>query len=676
MTSFYGKEKQKLFSKMILIKKREVLLIFSALFFILILIYLVSTNKESFHDEKLNFVLKKAGKNRSQLEQVLSHYNKLEDSLKLRAAIFLIKNMDGKYSEDDRAGGEYFELFKNWNNLLAIGIADKKQKFDSLVNLYNLTNPQKHLEDLKCIKANFLINNIDRAFEVKDLPWNKNLPFDIFCEEILPYRLDTEPLEYWRDSILSEYGKIIDSIKEIPNIDAVEACIIVNTKLIKEWESSFSITTLPSMNYSMLRAALTGTCKQRTALGIFTMRGLGIPVVQDFTLQWPNRSMGHEWNAVRDTNGRYIPFIATESNPREPHKPEQIMAKAYRRTFEIQPELLELTKLSENIPSIFENKCWIDVTSEYIKGIDLKIELKNTPTNLSLAYLCVFDNQKWTPIQFANIENNSVFFKNVGKGAVYLPAFFYNNKYYPANYPLLLSSDGRLSFLSPDMHSRKLVKLFRKHPLLMDAKYTKRMKGGRFEGANRSDFSDAELLHTILTHPPLYYQDIPVNFPKFFRYVRYLSPDSSRCNIAELEFWGQSGKELELMKGCIIGTPGSYLNDPSCTIDKAFDGNVLSFVDANQRNGAWVGLDLGKPRKINRIRYLPRNDDNTIAIGQLYEFFYWDFDGWVSLGKQIATKQVLEYRNVPCNSLLLLKNLSKGMEERIFTYKNGKQIWW
>lgn len=32
--------------------------------------------------------------------------------------------------------------------------------------------------------------------------------------------------------------------------------------------------------------------------------------------------------------------------------------------------------------------------------------------------------------------------------------------------------------------------------------------------------------------------------------------------------------------------------------------------------------------------------------------------------------------NVPTNALLLLRNHTKGKEERIFTYENGEQVWW
>ena len=45
-------------------------------------------------------------------------------------------------------------------------------------------------------------------------------------------------------------------------------------------------------------------------------------------------------------------------------------------------------------------------------------------------------------------------------------------------------------------------------------------------------------------------------------------------------------------------------------------------------------------------------------------------------GQQRAIESKLTYTNVPDNALLLLKDLTKGEEERIFTYENDKQVWW
>ena len=79
---------------------------------------------------------------------------------------------------------------------------------------------------------------------------------------------------------------------------------------------------------------------------------------------------------------------------------------------------------------------------------------------------------------------------------------------------------------------------------------------------------------------------------------------------------------------------------------------------------------------LTKIRYLPRNDDNTVVPEQIYELLYWNDRGWQSLGRKTTDVNELYYDNVPCNALFLLRNHTKGKEERIFTYEDGKQVWW
>jgi hypothetical protein len=144
--------------------------------------------------------------------------------------------------------------------------------------------------------------------------------------------------------------------------------------------------------------------------------------------------------------------------------------------------------------------------------------------------------------------------------------------------------------------------------------------------------------------------------------------------VAEVEFYDEKGKQLQ---GTIIGTEGSYENVGN-DMYKAFDGNTLTYFNAPLNTGGWMGMDMAKKTLIKRIIYLPRNDDNFIREGEFYELFYWNLNGCISLGKQTGSRETqnLIYPDVPKNALLLLRNLTKGKEERIFTYENGKQVWW
>ncbi len=66
---------------------------------------------------------------------------------------------------------------------------------------------------------------------------------------------------------------------------------------------------------------------------------------------------------------------------------------------------------------------------------------------------------------------------------------------------------------------------------------------GVFEGANSEDFMDAVPLYLISETPEkntLTYAD--VNVSRGFRYVRYVGPANSRCNVSMLEFYGYEGE--------------------------------------------------------------------------------------------------------------------------------------
>lgn len=63
------------------------------------------------------------------------------------------------------------------------------------------------------------------------------------------------------------------------------------------------------------------------------------------------------------------------------------------------------------------------------------------------------------------------------------------------------------------------------------------------EGANKPDFSDALPIYIISEAAPeneMTYADVSCS--RGFRYVRYVTPNDKRCNLAELEFYGTEGE--------------------------------------------------------------------------------------------------------------------------------------
>lgn len=81
------------------------------------------------------------------------------------------------------------------------------------------------------------------------------------------------------------------------------------------------------------------------------------------------------------------------------------------------------------------------------------------------------------------------------------------------------------------------------------------------EGANNADFSDAIPIHVIKeagVEKEMNYAEI--NCSRGFRYVRYVTPNDVRCNLAELAFYGEKGEGDESQFYQITNLPTVVIN--------------------------------------------------------------------------------------------------------------------
>lgn len=136
-----------------------------------------------------------------------------------------------------------------------------------------------------------------------------------------------------------------------------------------------------------------------------------------------------------------------------------------------------------------------------------------------------------------------------------------------------------------------------------------------------------------------------------------------------MEFYDENDLKIQ---GQIIGTEG----EGWCPKERVFDGDILTGFGGITPDGHWVGLRLKRPSRVSRIRYIGRNDGNGIEKGDKYELYYWNEGFWQRIATIVAEQNNLTLRNMPVGGLYVLRNLTKGHEERIFTYENGEQVWW
>ena len=157
-------------------------------------------------DSPLEQALSKSGKNRMQLEQVLKHYSlHPADSLKYRAACYLIANMPGHGWYE----GEALDVYKQWIDSVYCGqsFIFKATLYEAFFQQPGATEGLVRYEDIEQLDSNFLITYIDSTFSaIRKRPWLKNLLFGQLCEYVLPYRVGHErPQQLFRlqDSIFN-----------------------------------------------------------------------------------------------------------------------------------------------------------------------------------------------------------------------------------------------------------------------------------------------------------------------------------------------------------------------------------------------------------------------------------------------------------------------------------------
>ncbi|GHV28074.1 hypothetical protein FACS1894176_10430 [Bacteroidia bacterium] len=624
----------------------------------------------------LERALQFAGDNRAELEAVLTHYNaNPKDSLKYRAAVFLIKNMPYHHSyRNDKLAKYQNELYQtavdnNCKGEEAVQILEQK---------YGRLNPQEYetVQDAQVITADYLIRNIEHAFFVwQKQAWGKQITFDDFCEQILPYRIKDEPLDDWREVYYNHFQPVLDSLLTDKN-DPVEAIqVLWNTLNSKKW---VYLDQKPNgCAYSALNLLKNpvGDCFEFAHFSVYVMRALGIPGGMDNTLISPTGLPRHAWNFVPDTLGNIWEFSLSAFQPKPGKQKYPLKGRVYRECFGIQAECLPIiTREIENIPPLLRSAFQKDVSADYLHDVSIEVKVNRWKKKDTILFLCTFSLDGWTPVAWAPWKDGKFTFPSVEKDIIYLPAYYKKGIITPISPPCYINQYGIYTTIEPDLTQKQNALISRKYPMRkVWENYNKRIIGGKIQVANDSAFTNPVTLYTITQPSNMLWNTCEFTDSQNYRYIRYLSGEKGRCNMAEVEVFSANGQQL---RGKVIGTESSIQNLSNNRRDAVFDGDPLTFYDAVDANlnDAWAGLDLGDMQSIKKVRYLFRNDDNNIRAGDEYELFYWDNRQWQSLGQYIGTGKALEFENVPRNALLWLHNYTRGREERLFVYSSGEQV--
>lgn len=585
----------------------------------------------------LETALIQAGGNCAELEKVLNHY--AEDSLKYKAACFLIENMPYHYYYT----GEEVDYEKQFFKMLHETTLSPEVIADSL-NRGKMNEQFGKTElkyDIQEMDSAYLVRNIDWAFKVwHEQPWGKKVSFENFCEYMLPYRVGDECPVEWRERLYDKYNSLLDSIRLKP-------------ESVYPWIVADAFT--------------------------YIYRALGIPSGCDEMLMRGDNNVPHYWNFVPDDHcDAFFCSLLYPGPLIQSHTYDAPRGKVYRRMFSVNRDMMKMmNQPPEKIHPTFRYPLMQDVTNIY-SDCEQTIRIPESrflirPEQDEVIYLCLPSHMEWVPVAVSKCKDGQVSFENVDGNAVFCLSVYRDKKLLPISVPFWVHKELKYFRYFGNGEEMEQVIIFHKFNLFIEP-FIDRMVGGVFEGSNDAGFRKKDTLYLIEEKPVRLYNVAYVDKSKGYRYLRYYAPAGSYCNISEVGFYGETGDTIPL-KGEVIGTPGSFDGDKGHWYMSAFDGDPYTSFDYKQPDGGWAGIDFGKPVSVGKIVFTPRNRVNFIRKGDKYELFYAGKGGWISAGVTVADSDSLVY-NVPKGALLYLKNHSGGVDERIFEYVDGEQVFW
>lgn len=579
--------------------------------------------KDTMLEEALAF----SGTNRGELEKVLFHYRGNPE--KLRAAEWLIRNMPCHYGYAPSAAMDSAKAVLQDIRIGKTVEEDRKRRCLS-VNESALTK----IYDSRVITAEYLIDNIDRAFKVRDKrPWNRALSFDDFCEMLLPYRVGTEPLENWRAKYEARYGYVLDTLYR--GRDIMVACDSLNKALEQKFLLEERLQA-PDLGPLFLLDTRVGGCQEVSGFSLYLLRSLGIPAATDFF----RKDVVHLWTVAADTTGRkeFLRLFAEYSgDPQVRGKVDfRTKGKVYRKTFA--PEQGRLFK---------------DVSAEYFGDFTCEVPLEKRTSET--VWLGMFTGARWLPMEPGKTEGKKVSFSSFEPGMVYAPV---NENGREMGFPFIRYPDGSLERFVPGPFQEG-VSVSRKTRLTGRIRGVMAESAGTIiEGALDADFSDIVWRDTLPGSHNQYNHLYP---EQKLRYIRLRSPKGKPLQMAEIRVFRDRERAEPLP--FVIETGAQAMGD----------SDELTYYRASAPDVPAV-LDLGREIYVAMLEWTPRNDDNFIRRGDVYELQYNNGpSGWVGLGRQEAADTVLHWNSVPQHALLRLHDLTRGREEDAFIFRDGRQ---
>ena len=157
--------------------------------------------------------------------------------------------------------------------------------------------------DKVTLRAAFLTENLDLAMKARaEFPWSKDVPEEIFLNDVLPYAVFDEPRDPWRADFMAKAAPLVKDAKT-----ASEAAQILNRDFFKLINTHYH-TERKRTNQSPKESIEQGraTCTGLSIILVDACRAVGIPARAVGTPMWWNKSGNHTWVEIWDEGWHFM----------------------------------------------------------------------------------------------------------------------------------------------------------------------------------------------------------------------------------------------------------------------------------------------------------------------------------------------------------------------------------
>ncbi len=151
--------------------------------------------------------------------------------------------------------------------------------------------------DLKNLKGSFLLENLALAFKAREeFPWARDLPEEVFFNDVVPYASLDETREDWRTDFYQKCRELVKDCKT--STEAVQAINKNFFNLIKVHYNTGrkAPNQSPSESIQLGKA----TCTGLSIILVDACRAVGVPARVAGTALWSNKRGNHTWVEVYD----------------------------------------------------------------------------------------------------------------------------------------------------------------------------------------------------------------------------------------------------------------------------------------------------------------------------------------------------------------------------------------